>query len=89
MAKKVRFPLEMDNGVEVRDIHELKEKFSLNRVLNYLADGRLITWLRDRYEDDIANEILEIQNLSGDISYKSNDYLKKSPVYGHFRKTAA
>lgn len=24
-----------------------------------------------------------------DIYYKSNDYLKKSPVYGHFRKTAA
>ena len=23
------------------------------------------------------------------IYYKSNDYLKKSPVYGHFRKTAA
>ena len=23
------------------------------------------------------------------ISDKSNDYLKKSPVYGHFRKTAA
>ena len=23
------------------------------------------------------------------ILYKSNDYLKKSPVYGHFRKTAA
>lgn len=24
-----------------------------------------------------------------DIYLKSNDYLKKSPVYGHFRKTAA
>ncbi|HCV06592.1 MAG TPA: hypothetical protein DGS89_02640 [Oscillibacter sp.] len=23
------------------------------------------------------------------VSIKSNDYLKKSPVYGHFRKTAA
>ena len=23
------------------------------------------------------------------FSKKSNDYLKKSPVYGHFRKTAA
>lgn len=30
--------------------------------------------------------------LKGMFSYfylKSNDYLKKSPVYGHFRKTAA
>lgn len=27
--------------------------------------------------------------LSLSFLYKSNDYLKKSPVYGHFRKTAA
>lgn len=26
---------------------------------------------------------------AGTVCTKSNDYLKKSPVYGHFRKTAA
>lgn len=30
-----------------------------------------------------SNEFINI------FMYKSNDYLKKSPVYGHFRKTAA
>ena len=57
MAKKVRFPLIMEDGVEVRNVVELRSAFSLTRVLEYAKDGRLITWLQDRYEDDIANEI--------------------------------
>lgn len=57
MAKKIRFPLEMDGGVEVRDIDSLREHFSLQRVMGYLADGKLITWLRDRYANDLADAI--------------------------------
>lgn len=55
--KKIRFPLEMDNGVEVRNIEELKENFSLSRILLYIENGKLSTWLRDRYCDDIAEAI--------------------------------
>lgn len=33
MAKKIRFPLEMEQGIEVRSLEELKENFSLARVL--------------------------------------------------------
>ena len=33
MAKKIRFPLEMDNGLEVRSMEELRNNFSLGRVL--------------------------------------------------------
>lgn len=57
MAKKIRFPLEMENGVEVRDIDSLRENFSMQRVMGYLADGKLITWLRDRYVNDMADAI--------------------------------
>lgn len=57
MAKKVRFPLEMDNGAEVRSMEELREHFSLAHVLRYIESGRLSKWLRDRYEDEIADEI--------------------------------
>lgn len=57
MAKKIRFPLEMEQGVEVRSMEELRENFSLGRVLVYLSNGKLVTWLRDRYADDIANSI--------------------------------
>lgn len=57
MAKKIRFPLEMEHGVMVRGIEELRENFSLARVLIYFSNGKLITWLRDRYANDIADEI--------------------------------
>lgn len=60
MAKKIRFPLEMEQGVEVRSMEELRDNFSLARVLVYVSNGKLITWLRDRYAEDIANEIEEL-----------------------------
>ena len=57
MAKKVRFPLEMEDGIEVRSVEELRKNFSLPRVLGYIQDGKMITWLRDRYENDLADAI--------------------------------
>ena len=33
MAKKIRFSLEMEQGVEVRSLEELRENFSLERVV--------------------------------------------------------
>lgn len=57
MAKKIRFPLEMESGVEVRSMEELKEHFSLTQILMYISNGKLVTWLRDRYADDIAGAL--------------------------------
>lgn len=57
MAKKIRFPLDMGNGIEVRTLEELQENFSIDRVLGYYADGKLLTWLKDRYLDDIADAV--------------------------------
>lgn len=55
MAKKIRFPLEMAEGVEVRTLDELREHFSISQVLMYLENGKLDTWLRDRYEGELAD----------------------------------
>ena len=33
MAKKIRFPLEMENGVEVRSMEELRENFSITNFV--------------------------------------------------------
>lgn len=57
MKKKIRFSLKMENGVEVRSIEELKENFSLPKILLYIENGKLSTWLKDRYCDDIADAI--------------------------------
>lgn len=70
MAKKVRFPLEMDNGVEVRSVEELKENFSLSRVLGYVADGKLITWLQDRYATELADEVERLDKDDDELAKK-------------------
>ena len=82
MAKKIRFALEMDNGVEVRSLEEFKNNFSLARVVGYLEDGKLMIWLRDRYADEIADKVEQL-NLDDvdfgrqiceifDVSYDEN-----------------
>lgn len=60
MAKKIRFPLEMKDGKEVRTLEELKEFFSIKQVVKYIESGRLLIWLEDRYYSDIADEIRKI-----------------------------
>lgn len=55
--KRTRLPLRMENGVEVRSLEELRDNFSIKSVCEYLETGQLLTWLRDRYYDDIADEI--------------------------------
>ena len=47
----------MENGIEVRTVDELKEHFSIVHVLNYLKNGKLVTWLNDRYEYALAESI--------------------------------
>lgn len=70
MAKKVRFSLEMDNGVKVISVEELKENFSLSRVLGYIADGKLITWLQDRYATELADEVGKLDKDDSELAKK-------------------
>ena len=70
MAKKIRFPLEMDNGVEVRSMEELRNNFSLGRVLEYIQNEKLVTWLRDRYENNIADAIAELDKTDSELPKK-------------------
>lgn len=60
MAKKVRFPLEMGDGVMVRTLHELMEHFDLEKALEYAENGKLETWLRDRRCGEMADEVQKL-----------------------------
>ena len=73
VAKKIRFSLEMDDGIEVRSIEELKENFSLDRVLLYISNGKMQTWLRDRYLNDIADELLKLNQDDATFNRKVCD----------------
>lgn len=48
-------------------------------------DVELTSEFKDAYEEYLDRNNWKIEFFNA----KSNDYLKKSPVYGHFRKTAA
>ena len=70
MAKKIRFPLMMKDGTAVRTLEELREHFDLESVLGYFADGKLKTWLADRYYDEKAQKIAELTAGMPDLNAK-------------------
>ena len=70
MAKKIRFPLIMEKGVEVRDIVSLRTHFSLPPLIEYKKNGKLVTWLRDRYETDLAKAVELIDDNDSQIAQK-------------------
>lgn len=57
MAKKIRFPLKMNNGIEVHSLEELNENFDLESVLGYFTEGKLEIWLADRYYYEKAEAV--------------------------------
>ena len=78
MAKKIKFPLKMKNGVSVRSMEELRENFCLCSMLLYLANGQLITWLRDRYLNELADKIAELDENDVEICKKLCDIFEVS-----------
>ncbi len=70
MAKIIRFPLQMKEGTAVRTLDELREHFDLESVLGYYADGKLKTWLADRYYDEMAEKVAELSADTPDLNAK-------------------
>ena len=65
MMKKIKLPLEMADGVKVRTLDELKDNWSLEKVVENYLNGRLATWLNDRYYTELAeqvNALAEVQD---------------------------
>ena len=46
----------------VRTLEELKENWDLERIVSYYHNGRLLTWLSDRYYDEQAEQLQSLQN---------------------------
>ena len=57
MMKKIKLPLEMADGVKVRTLDELKDNWSLEKVVENYLNGRLVTWLNDRYYTELAEQV--------------------------------
>ena len=67
MAKKIRFPLKMAEGKEVRSLDEFRENFDLEAVLEYYNKGKLLTWLEDRYLEGEAEAIRALDETGPDF----------------------
>ena len=59
MSKKIKFALKL-NDVDVRTLESLQENFDFEKVVAYFLDGKLLTWLEDRYYE---NEAEKVRNL--------------------------
>ena len=64
--KKIKLPLEMANGVMVRSLDELRENWDLEKIVGYFGDGRLVTWLNDRYYTDLAERVQKITAIGAE-----------------------
>ncbi len=64
MAKRVKFPLDMGNEIMVRDIDELKANYNAEKVTEYFLNGKLLTWLEDRYYDEEAAQVKSLADSS-------------------------
>ena len=65
MARKIKFALEMKDGVEIRrNLDELREHFDMEMVIEHFLSGKLQKWLEDRYYDEEASKIKMIDKDS-------------------------
>ena len=45
---------EMENGTKIRTLDELRENFSLTKVVEYFDNQKLFHWLEDRYPSSVG-----------------------------------
>lgn len=66
MIRKVKFPLDMGNDVKVISIEDLQENFNAEKVTEYFLNGKLLTWLEDRYYDAEAEQVKALMEHQDD-----------------------
>ena len=67
---RIKFPLILKNGVEVNKLNALRDNFDLEKILGYFSDGRLITWLDDRFYHDEMDALKNLQIDAPDLPKK-------------------
>lgn len=73
--KKIKFPLEMKDGVKVRELDDLREHFDLEKAVGYFCSGKLQTWLDNVYASEIVEELNSLTGEEEDFVEKFTDAL--------------
>ena len=63
MARKIKTPLAMKDGVSVSNIEDFKQHYDSAKAIEHFNSGKLLKWLSDRYYEEEAGKVEE---LSGD-----------------------
>ena len=68
MSRKIKFALEMKDGVKVRsNLDELRENFDIEKAVGHFLSGKLIEWLEDRYYEAEAKKLSALDKDSADF----------------------
>ncbi|WP_443948296.1 hypothetical protein, partial [Phascolarctobacterium faecium] len=90
--KKLKLPLEMSAGQQVRSLQELRDNWDLEKVLGYYLSGRLLTWLNDRYYTEEAEKIQQLEEFKNskdllprlcavfEVQYKDSDLINVQAI---------
>lgn len=70
MDRKIKYALQMGDGVNVRTLEDLRKHFDFNEVTGYYVDHKLIEWLEDRYYDDVKQNIEALDDKDPDFARK-------------------
>lgn len=77
--RKIKFPLIMKDDIKVRTLEDLQTYFDLERTIAYYANGKLVKWLQDHYEDEIAEQIMLLDQNSDTLIEQICDLLGVKP----------
>lgn len=73
--RREKFLLELEGGAQVATMEELRQNFDLEKIMDYLEDGRLEKWLRDRFYAAEADAIKTLHPDDEDTPEKLCDIL--------------
>lgn len=79
MARRIKFPLEMKDGEQVRDIEALREHFDMECVMGYFLNGKLAKWLKDWFYDKEAEQVETLKETDEDLQEKLCKILTVNP----------
>ena len=68
--KVIRFALKMNDGVEVRTLSELHKHFDIDSIMECYLNGKLETWLEDRYYAAEVDQVQKLAQNDPDLSRK-------------------
>lgn len=68
--RKGMFALRLKDSLEVRTLEELRDNFDLEKAVEYFHSGELLQWLEDRFYDDEADAIRELDGDDSNLAAK-------------------